>query len=53
MHLFMKFLHDFLHHFEYGAADMLMKTYSVILLYRVVFSKIRFMLSMESKVLVP
>jgi len=52
MHLFMKFLHDFLHHFEYGAAGMLMKTYIVTLFYRVV-NKIRFMPSMESRVLVP
>jgi len=43
----------FLHHFEYGAAGMLMKTYSVTLFYRVVFSKTRFMPSVESKVLVP
>jgi len=42
----MKFLHDFLHHFEYGAAGMLMKTYIVTLFHRVVLSKIKFMLSM-------
>jgi len=53
MHLFMKFLHNFLHHFENGAAGMLMKTYIVTLFYRVVFSKIRFMPSMESRVLIP
>lgn len=46
MHLFMKFLHDFLHLFGYGAAGMLMKTYIVTLFYRVVFSKIRFMPSL-------
>jgi hypothetical protein len=46
-------MHDFSHHFEYGAAGVLIITYSVTLFYRVVFSNIRSMPSMELEELIP